>query len=100
MSLPVPVTELRKRGATSIIAVSLYDPLQADEYKPNLNIAKLLERSLNVMLNNVAQPELEKADVVVRPDLKGCEPSDVHEYVTRGYDAVMNRRAEIEALRA
>jgi len=100
MSLPVPVTELRKRGATSVIAVSLYDPLQADEYKPSLNIAKLLERSLSVMLNNVAQPELEKADVVVRPDLKGCEPSDVHGYVTRGYDAVMSRKTEIEALLA
>jgi NTE family protein len=100
MSLPVPVTELRKRGATRVIAVSLYDPLQADEYKPSLNIAKLLERSLNVMLNNVAQPELEKADVVIRPDLKGCEPSDIHRYVERGYDAVMSRRAEIEALLA
>jgi NTE family protein len=100
MSLPVPVTELRKRGATSVIAVSLYDPLQQEEYKPSLNIPKLLERSLNLMLNNIARPELEKADLVIQPDLKGCEPSDVHEYVVRGYDAAMSRKAEIEVLLA
>jgi len=98
MSLPVPVTELRKRGATRVIAVSLYDPLQQEEYKTNLNIPKLLERSLNLMFNNIAQPELEAADLVIRPDLKGCAPADVHEYVVRGYDAAMSRKAEIEAL--
>jgi NTE family protein len=100
MSLPVPVTELRKRGATRVIAVSLYDPLQEEEYKSSLNIPKLLERSLNVMLNNIARPELERADLVIQPDLKGCEPSDVHEYVVRGYDAAMSRKAEIEVLLA
>jgi NTE family protein len=100
MSLPVPVTELRKRGATSVIAVSLYDPLQQEEYKPSLNIPKLLERLLSVMLNNIARPELERADLVIQPDLKGCEPSDVHEYVMRGYDAAMSRKAEIEVLLA
>lgn len=98
MSLPVPVTELRKRGATRIIAVSLYDPLQQEEYKPSLNIPKLLERSLNMILNNVAQPELARADLVILPDLRGCVPSDVHQYVMRGYDATMSRKAEIEAL--
>lgn len=100
MSLPVPVSELRKRGAANVIAVSLYDPLQEGEYKPSLNIPKLLERSLNLMLKNIAQPELEAADLVIQPDLKGCEPSDVREYVVRGYDAAMSRKAEIEALLA
>jgi hypothetical protein len=94
------VTELRKRGATRVIAVSLYDPDQQEEYKPSLNIPKLLERSLNLMFNNIARPELEVADLVIRPDLKGCAPADVHEYVVRGYDAAMSRKAEIEALLA
>jgi NTE family protein len=100
MSLPVPVTELRKRGAGHVIAVSLYDPLQDDEYKPSLNVARLLGRALNLMLNNIAQVELAKADLVVQPDLRGCKPADVHEYVARGYDATMSKRAEIEALLA
>jgi NTE family protein len=100
MSLPVPVTELRKRGATRVIAVSLYDPDQQEEYKPSLNIPKLLERSLNLMFNNIARPELEAADLVIRPDLKGCAPADVHGYVVRGYYAAMSRKAEIEALLA
>jgi NTE family protein len=98
MSLPVPVTELRKRGAGHVIAVSLYDPLQDDEYKPSLNVAKLLGRALNLMLNNIAQVELATADLVIQPDLRGCKPADVHEYVLRGYDATMSRRVEIEAL--
>ena len=100
MSLPVPVTELRKRGATTVIAVSLYDPLQEEEYQAGLNIPKLLECSLNLMLNNIAQPELDKADLVIQPDLKGCGSSDVHEFVLRGYDAAMSRKAEIEVLLA
>lgn len=98
MSLPVPVTELRKRGAGHVIAVSLYDPLQDDEYRPSLNVAKLLGRAVNLMLNNIAQVELATADLVIRPDLRGCKASDVHEYIVRGYDATMKRRAEIEAL--
>ena len=99
-SLPVPVTELRKRGATSVIAVSLYDVGQHADYKPNWNVPKVLELSLNLTLHNVAQPELERADLVIQPDLRGCEPSDVREYVLRGYDAAMSRKAEIEALLA
>jgi NTE family protein len=98
MSLPVPVTELHKRGATRVIAVSLYDPLQQEEYESSLSIPKLLERSLNLMFNNIAGPELEAADLVIRPDLKGCAPADVHGYVERGYNATMSRKAEIEAL--
>ncbi|MHB8107000.1 MAG: patatin-like phospholipase family protein [Candidatus Cryosericum sp.] len=100
MSMPVPVTELRKRGAMSIVAVSLYDLIQHEEYKPNMKIPKLLDRSLNLILDNVAQKELEVADLVIRPDLKGCEPSDVREFVARGYTATMSQKAEIEALLA
>lgn len=100
MSLPVPVTELRKRGATRVVAVSLYDMVQHEEYKPGMNMPRLLDRSLNLVLDNVAQPELELADLVIRPDLKGCEPADVHEYVVRGYNATMARKTEIEALLA
>jgi NTE family protein len=100
MSLPVPVTELKKRGAMRTIAVSLYDPLQDEKYKPSLNIPKLLERSLNLMLNNISQPELQQADLVIQPDLRGCTPTDVHGYVLRGYDATMSKKAEIEALLA
>ncbi len=98
MSLPVPVTELRKRGAANVIAVSLYDPLQDDAYKPSLNIPKLLGRAINLMLNNIARTELATADIVIRPDLRGCVPSDVHSYVERGYDATMSHRDAIEAL--
>jgi NTE family protein len=100
MSLPVPVTELRKHGAMKVIAVSLYDPLQDDDYKPRLNIRGLLGRAVNLMLNNIAQVELAKADLVIRPDLRGCVPSDVHGYVERGYAATMSHRDAIEALLA
>ncbi len=98
MSLPVPVTELRKHGATHVIAVSLYDPLQDEEYKPDLSIPKLLGRALNLMLNNIAKVELAKADLVLQPDLRGCVPSDVHGYVERGYAATMSHRTDIEAM--
>jgi NTE family protein len=100
MSLPVPVTELRKRGAAKVIAVSLYDPIQDDDYKPGLNIRRLLGRALNLMFNNIAQVELAKADLVIRPDLRGCVPIDVHGYVERGYAATMSHRDAIEALLA
>jgi len=100
LSLPVPVTELHKRGPSKTIAVSLYNPLQHENYKPGLSIPKLLERSVNLMLNNIAQPELEKADLVIQPDLRGCSPSDVHEYVLRGYNATLSKKDEIEALLA
>jgi len=100
MSMPVPVTELRKRGATCVVAVSLYDLVQHEKYEPSMKIPRLLDRSLNLTLDNVAQSELGAADLVIRPDLKGCEPSDVHEYVARGYAATMSQRAEIEALLA
>lgn len=98
MSLPVPVTELKKRGATKVIAISLYDPRQGDAYKPDHNIPKLLERAVNLMLNNIAKPELQKADLVLWPDLRGCAPAHARGYVERGYDIVMQNRSAIEAL--
>lgn len=100
MSLPVPVTELRKRGAAKVLAVSLYDPGQNDVYTPDRNIPKLLERSMNLMLNNIAKPELRKADLVLRPDLKGCVPSNIRGYIQRGYDVTMQNRSAVEALLA
>ncbi|HNW84574.1 MAG TPA: patatin-like phospholipase family protein [Candidatus Cryosericum sp.] len=98
MSIPVPVQELYARGADRVIAVSLYDPVQGEPFQEHLGVAKLLERSLNLILHNVARPQLEKADLVIRPDLRGCSPQDVHEYVVRGYDAVMRQKAAAEAL--
>ena len=98
MSLPVPVQELYTRGADRVIAVSLYDPAQGEPYKERLGVAKLLERSLNLILHNVARPELDQADLVIRPDLRGCSPADVHEYIVRGYDAVMGQKAAIGEL--
>lgn len=98
MSLPVPVTELRKRGAAHVVAVSLYDPLQNDEYKPSLNIARLLGRALNLMLNNIAKVELVAADLIIRPDLRSLSPTDIHGYIVRGYEATMIHRVAIEAM--
>ncbi|MDO9099833.1 MAG: patatin-like phospholipase family protein [Caldisericota bacterium] len=98
LSLPVPVTELRKRGASKVLAVFVHDPSQDVTYMPDHNIARLLVRTVNLMLTNIARPELDMADLVLRPDLRGCSATDVRSYVERGYEAAMEQRSAIEEL--
>jgi NTE family protein len=98
LSSPILVKELRKRGAQKVIAVSLYDPSQHEEYKPSLNLPKFLDQSITLMLNNLSQIELDKADIVILPNLRNCKSSEVKDYIGRGYEATMNKKMEILSL--
>jgi len=95
LSSPILVKELRNRGAQKVIAVTLYDPAQHEEYSPSINLPKFLNQSVMLALNNLSQPELASADVVISPDLKGCKPSEASEYINRGYIAAMAKKTEI-----
>lgn len=99
LSSPILVKELRNRGAQKVIAVTLYDPAQHEEYTHSINLPKFLNQSVMLALNNLSQPELVSADVVILPDLKGCKPSEASEYINRGYTATMAKKTEILRLR-
>jgi NTE family protein len=99
LSSPILVRELRNRGAQKVIAVALYDPSQQEEYAPSINLPKFLNQSVTLMLNNLSQPELTEADLVILPDLKGCKPSEASEYINRGYIATMDKKTEILKLK-
>lgn len=99
LSSPILVKELRNRGARKVIAVTLYDPTQHEEYTPSINLPKFLNQSVMLILNNLSQPELDKADIVILPDLKGCRPSEATDYIARGYTATMAKKTEILRLR-
>ena len=95
LSSPILVKELRTRGAQKVIAVTLYDPSQHEEYLPSMKLPKFLDQAMTLALNNLSQIELAEADLVLLPDLKGLKPSDVGEYINRGYAAAMSKKKVI-----
>ncbi|WOE32723.1 MULTISPECIES: patatin-like phospholipase family protein [unclassified Acinetobacter] len=64
---PVPVDVARRLGADIIIAV---DILAQPEYTSTTNIWGLFNQNINIMQKNIADNELQYADIIIRPDLR------------------------------
>ena len=80
----VPVIATRDMGAGIVIAVDVTS--HKDEYKIE-NIFDVLTKTLEVMTANMTRREVEHADVVIYPDMRGISPSDFQlsgEAVKRG----------------
>ena len=85
---PVPVDVARKLGADIIIAV---DILAQPMYTETSNLWGLFNQNINIMQKNLAQIELQNADIVIQPDLR----EKVHIFDVSGREMTM--KAGVEA---
>lgn len=64
---PVPVDVARQLGADIIIAV---DILQPPQYTQTTNMWGLFNQNINIMQQRLSQIELERADIIIKPDIR------------------------------
>lgn len=91
----VPVDVARAMGAEVVIAVNV--SALAHERPPE-TIGAVASRAIDLMMHDLEQPRLRRADVVITPDLDGLRASDyrqVDALAQRGYAAAA---AQAEAL--
>lgn len=66
---PVPVEAVRKMGADIVIAVNLDKHYFCNEYPGKLNFLNVAKNSFSIMMHNIASYEVQKADVVIEPNV-------------------------------
>lgn len=84
---PVPVNVARDLGADVIIAV---DILAQPAYTETNHVWGLFNQNINIMQQQLAQQELQHADIVIQPDLR----EKVHIFDVRGREMTMQAGAE------
>jgi len=91
----VPVDVARQMGVDAVIAVTVG---AVEREAPAETIAAVANRAISLMMEELAEPRLEAADVVIRPDLEGLGASDYRksdEIIARGYQAAETNAAAL-----
>ncbi|MBI3483829.1 MAG: patatin-like phospholipase family protein [Acidobacteria bacterium] len=95
----LPVDVAKKMGADIIIAVTIFEPPNRDA--AHLSLLGVAGRSIDVMIDDNAQRNLQLADVILSPDTTGLEKADFDlyaEFERRGYDEAVRKARFLETL--
>ncbi|NTU42782.1 MAG: patatin-like phospholipase family protein [Nitrospirales bacterium] len=95
---PVAVDTARRMGADIVIAVDISADL--DTRQPEGTVETILQ-SVNIMYSKIAQSQLQKADVVIRPKVGHIGSSELekrHEAIMEGEKAAMEALPRIRAM--
>ncbi|HOR42638.1 MAG TPA: patatin-like phospholipase family protein [Atribacterota bacterium] len=88
---PVPVDVVREMGADIVIAVSLQD-ITGEKKDPN-NVISIIERSVDIMIEDLTNLALRDADLVLKPQYQG----EVSYFLKKKERLAIIREGEIEA---
>lgn len=99
---PLPVDVLVNKGADSVLA-SVVERHTRERWTGNRrpSILGVLARSFSIMFSHAARESINKADIVVYPDVEGYRWGDFHlgkELIRRGEEACLKKIEEIEKL--
>ncbi|MDD2354429.1 MAG: patatin-like phospholipase family protein [Patescibacteria group bacterium] len=78
LSSPVPIRALKEMGADVTIGVRIEDKLDDGKKK---NIYSMTERSINILQHNLAEYELNEADILLDPEFEGYGFLGVHKII-------------------
>lgn len=91
----IPVNEVRKQGATKVIAVNF----KADDINEHSNIMDIAMRTIDIMGNKISEENLEQSDFIltVQTDKTGLlDTEKLEECYKYGYKAVIRNLDEIK----
>lgn len=91
----IPVNEVRKQGATKVIAVNF----KADDINEHSNIMDIAMRTIDIMGNKISEENLEQSDFIltVQTDKTGLlDTEKLEECYKYGYKAVIKNLDEIK----
>ena len=94
---PVPVDYARKKGADLVIAV---DISMGVESPPPKTLLETIMQSVVIMYSRIAQNQLGRADIVIRPEVSHIGPLDFtkrHEAVLEGEKAALEAMPQVKA---
>jgi len=94
---PVPVDYARKKGADLVIAV---DISMGVESPPPKTLLETIMQSVVIMYSRIAQNQLGRADIVIRPGVSHIGPTDFtrrHEAVLEGEKAALEAMPQVKA---
>ena len=94
---PVPVDYARKKGADLVIAV---DISMGVESPPPKTLLETIMQSVVIMYSRIAQNQLGRADIVIRPEVSHTGPLDFtkrHEAVLEGEKAALEAMPQVKA---
>jgi len=77
---PVPVDTAREMGADIVIGVNLRD-IQKDTIPVINNVVSILHRSIFIMLGELNNVSVNKADIVIKPHYKGTLSTDMEKEI-------------------
>ncbi len=77
---PVPVDTVREMGADIVIGVNLRD-IQKDTIPVINNVVSILHRSIFIMLEELNNISVNKADIVIKPHYKGTLSTDMEKEI-------------------
>jgi len=77
---PVPVDTVREMGADIVIGVNLRD-IQKDTIPVINNVVSILHRSIFIMLGELNNVSVNKADIVIKPHYKGTLSTDMEKEI-------------------
>ncbi len=77
---PVPVDTVREMGADIVIGVNLRD-IQKDTIPVINNVVSILRRSIFIMLEELNDVLVNKADIVIKPHYKGTLSTDMEKEI-------------------
>lgn len=69
----IPVDKCREMGADIVIAVDVDEKLLPMDPKTFRKIGSVGNRCVNMNLSKIDEPQIEKADILIHPDLNGIE---------------------------
>jgi NTE family protein len=99
---PLPVDVLVNKGANFVLA-SVVERRTREHWPDNgvPSILGVLARSFSIMFSHAARESINKADIVIYPDVEGYRWGDFHlgkELIRRGEEACLKKIEEIEKL--
>ncbi len=99
---PLPVDVLINEGADFVLG-SVVEARAGEQWPENgrPSILSTLSRSFSIMFSRAARESINKADLVIYPDVRGYKWGDFHlgrELITKGEEACLEKIDEIEKL--
>ncbi len=94
----VPIDAVKKMGANIVVAVDV--TASVEEY-PLENIFDVLSRTIEIMSREITNYQINSADIVIRPDMKGISPSHfdaAEDAVKKGEDAMKLEMLRLKSL--
>ncbi|MFA6354425.1 MAG: patatin-like phospholipase family protein [Candidatus Paceibacterota bacterium] len=94
----LPISPLQEMGANIIIGVNV---VRWPSKNKMINLLDVVSISTDILIRNQNNPSLEKANVLIEPNLENFSPSDfkkTDELVAEGYRAAINKMPEIKRL--